>query len=1350
MSEIAIYEKEPHPWQKELDSFVARVGEWRTRAESKRNLFARANLVWRHLLSEEGCIGELAALVLRDDGAGRRRVEDICKQLSEQKAFNELVWRTDRKDRRGDQIEGRALKQLWHDVQPAVEFSAEWLRLMDIKPNSNVKQRIEPELNPSAYVNQRIDALRKDLARHGSEAIKAMKNVLASETSVVLAAALKQAGTAVGELLQVLDGETEGRQSAEQPKVIESRDLVYVTGLDLDTSYSPVRFGDDAAGRLALLLDAGAHADTPRAAFDARIARGDLIGALLACNLLEAAGDPDSDQCRESMVQKTEGRRRELRSALAAQERRLEHAFCRGQIDAGERSDMAAELVSIRAVERAIRSTPPSLDEVGAVAGAFPRLDEIGRTIETSSEERMKQARSRLQALPAGRVDSDARSTVDKAMDAGDLLTANEQIARLEEGESVQPPPVTDDPFREFESVVQEIERACGVTDVAGPTVVRRARGRECVGGVSFENLTDEEAEHAASLLEAWHGLARKKSVEKKTLQNLLHYLGFKVRSISTDRFDRGRPGVNATVETEVIEDRSLCPSRQFGSEAAGRYRILLNWERPADDSIPRSIGGDGLVPTLVLHFGCLGADREKLRARAVQMQRLFVVVDESLILFLAARPSGRLSAMFRCSLPYTSVDPYATTSGVVPPELFYGRERERKAVMDQSGACFIYGGRQLGKTALLRRVERDFNRSHATHVAKWIDLKVNEIGYARGPSDIWPLLQRELVRLGVIDKRRRELDPEDRKQVEAFLNQIRQWLDEREGRRLLLLLDEADEFLNQDARTDFKESARLKGLMDETDRRFKVVFAGLHNVMRTTQQANHPLAHFGDPIRVGAMLSNGEWRQAQALVREPLRAVGCRFEHDDLSTRILAQTNYYPSLIQLYGAALVRRLRDSTKPFPYEIDDGNIDDAFASRDLGSAIRERFLLTLQLDERYAVIAYALAFELHERDLGRGVDRGALLELAREWWPKGFELQDVEFNMLLHEMEGLGVLRVVEQDGYTLRNPNVLLLLGNSEDIEKALSKDRKSPTVYEPKSFRARYPGDLESSARRGPLTYLQESELRKGGVAVISGCNAAGLQSSDEFLSQRIGGELFERLPRFADVHEFERCLREQPPARNGVTVYLVPLEVDWDASWVLTAKRILKSKARGRTMWSRVAFIATPSRLWRLMNDSGKSDLQDVDWIGMGPCDETFLRRWLQDINLTADVDHAGDLLEVSGGWLTVLDPFRKRASRSWQTRIDNTKRDILNGAAMRIREWFGLSGEAERVLRGLIRADDPFDRESIALVAGDIDLDVAELQRRVEWSERLGLLSRSGEGCWTFNPLLKRLLEAGDPAQ
>ena len=228
-------------------------------------------------------------------------------------------------------------------------------------------------------------------------------------------------------------------------------------------------------------------------------------------------------------------------------------------------------------------------------------------------------------------------------------------------------------------------------------------------------------------------------------------------------------------------------------------------------------------------------------------------------------------------------------------------------------------------------------------------------------------------------------------------------------------------------------------------------------------------------------MTSNGEWKEAQSLVREPLQGVGCRFERDDLSTRILAHTNYYPSLIQLYGDELMRRLRDSEKTFPYDIDDDDIDDAYNSRELRAKIRERFLLTLQLDQRYEVIAYALAYELKEgTDLDRGLERDRIREAVRVWWPEGFQLRDVEFDMLLQEMEGLGVLRAMEPDRYTLRNPNILLLLGNREDFEKALTREREPETP----THRRRFEPGIRMSPRARDAGRSRDSRNRNFAAA--------------------------------------------------------------------------------------------------------------------------------------------------------------------------------------------------------------------------------------------------------------------------
>ena len=413
------------------------------------------------------------------------------------------------------------------------------------------------------------------------------------------------------------------------------------------------------------------------------------------------------------------------------------------------------------------------------------------------------------------------------------MQTAHEQINLLERGESVELPPRDDDPFSDFTSVVEAIEAARKSTDVQ--TILRCAGACEGVAGLPFDKLSPEEAQSASSLLDAWYQTARKRSVDKARLRDLFKGLGFSVRTVTPQR-----PGSQATVTTEPIRDRAVCPSRQFGSEANGRYRVLLNWDSPATDSVFRSIGLEGGDPAIVLHFGCLGADRDEIRKRATREHRLLLVVDESVVLFLAGRTSSRLSALFRCTLPYSAAQPYATTPSLVPRELFYGRNQERSTIMDPFDACFIYGGRQLGKTALLRQVEYDFGGSH--RIAKWIDLKVNEID--RTP-DLWRVLHRALRRSHVV-RRDREIDPESPNQVKSLLREIREWLDGRDTRRLLLLLDEADHFLEVDSNNDFQESARLKGLMDETDRRFKVVLAGLHNVLRNDPAREPSSCPFG------------------------------------------------------------------------------------------------------------------------------------------------------------------------------------------------------------------------------------------------------------------------------------------------------------------------------------------------------------------------------------------------------------------------------------------------------------------------------------------------------------------------
>ena len=262
-------------WQDQFDALAGRVRTWQSGADSKHNIYGPATRVWRDLIGGEGVLAKLMRLISDPDKSVRSDVEAIHEQISDQRTFNELVHRADRRGRKRNPIVGRALKQMWNDVQPAVHLSGQWLSLMDTRPDT------------AGFVSQRIDALHSDLKRVGLTAIEtldAAADTAASDNA--LAATLLYARNAVNELLQLFDRSATFTESSLDANVILSRDILYVPDQEIDAAFSPV--STVVTRLLDRLLDTAAHADTMRAAFDARLVRGDLIGARLALGFLES------------------------------------------------------------------------------------------------------------------------------------------------------------------------------------------------------------------------------------------------------------------------------------------------------------------------------------------------------------------------------------------------------------------------------------------------------------------------------------------------------------------------------------------------------------------------------------------------------------------------------------------------------------------------------------------------------------------------------------------------------------------------------------------------------------------------------------------------------------------------------------------------------------------------------------------------------------------------------------------------------------------------------------------------------------------------------------------------------
>ena len=303
--------------------------------------------------------------------------------------------------------------------------------------------------------------------------------------------------------------------------------------------------------------------------------------------------------------------------------------------------------------------------------------------------------------------------------------------------------------------------------------------------------------------------------------------------------------------------------------------------------------------------------------------------------------------------------------------------------------------------------------------------------------------------------------------------------------------------------------------MMASSERRFKVVFAGLQSVQRYYSWKNHPFAQLGRELVVNPLPPAA----AQELVIRPLRALGFAFEDTRLVLRILSQTNYHPGLIQIFGYRLLDSLfrkwqRQETEGPVQQISSDDLLAVERDRSVMEDIRNRFDWTLDLDDRYKVLTYALVFTPDPTALRR---ESEFMAIGAEWWPAVFKTMDTQgLRAVLDEMVGLGVLLGEHDDSvrkYRLRSPNLLRLLGPQDAIEVELLRiiERNRVSRPNPRNF---HPLIDQKPVAFGPLTMEQEGQVeayrRPFQLTIVSGSEALGLgdveRQFDKLFSERKG----------------------------------------------------------------------------------------------------------------------------------------------------------------------------------------------------------------------------------------------------
>lgn len=409
--------------------------------------------------------------------------------------------------------------------------------------------------------------------------------------------------------------------------------------------------------------------------------------------------------------------------------------------------------------------------------------------------------------------------------------------------------------------------------------------------------------------------------------------------------------------------------------------------------------------------------------------QKPFLMVDQVLILFLATlEENQRLPALLQCALPYTIYQPFTGGNDITPDEMFCGRVQELARIRDGS-AKLVYGGRQLGKTALLQRtasLKHDPKNRNFALVVSILDIATEQ----------------EVLKKIVARGREQEipLDPCD--SFSALCDQVRRQLRGGGINEFHLLIDEVDCLMEAISGQRYQPLKPLVELNRE-EPRFKFTLAGLHNVRRAFRSVNDPNSIFG---QMGQPLCVRPLSPADALklLTRPLHYLGFRFGETTHMETILTKTNYYPGILQFSGYTLASTLTTHYRSYynsqnnpPFPLTREQLASIINDTKLNPIIREKICLTLDLDPRYYMLARCIAVLCHLEPEKDGYTLHQIRQVAEEFCPVCClaGLTDGEYRALLDELEDMGILLHQEKrNAYSFLRRSFLEVIG--PDLDK--------------------------------------------------------------------------------------------------------------------------------------------------------------------------------------------------------------------------------------------------------------------------------------------------------------------------
>lgn len=571
--------------------------------------------------------------------------------------------------------------------------------------------------------------------------------------------------------------------------------------------------------------------------------------------------------------------------------------------------------------------------------------------------------------------------------------------------------------------------------------------------GKSLSSLIDsrrrnKEMRGAGYLIDCWITSGKKGRNEDK-VKNLLQRLGWQVCNMKKEQ--SSVESYHITLQKPINGKRTNYkhPIAAFGSLAEQNgFRVACLYGRYDANTLMESFKELGHAqPTIVfLDYALPLAERRHL-ARKIKCGQIgknaILVVDRVVIAYLIKNYSETKinRILMLLTVPFSAYQPYVWESAnVMPVEMFMGRQAELAEIESDTGANIVYGGRQLGKSALLKMAVRDIDHDENGNRAILIDIK------GRDYRDAARHISQELSDQNFF------LQEYITGDWDELSRAIRQRLRSEEAQPIpyfLLMLDEADAFIKSCESVNYHPLDAMKEIQQIGMGRFKFVIAGLRNIIRFNRQKalsnNSVLTHLhAMTVKPFSTL------EARELLEKPLYYLGIRFSEskDSLIPLILASTNYFPGLIQLYCAKLIAAMaapdyagyNESDTPI-YEVETEHIKKVLAEQNFREEIIDKFEITLKLgdDKYYYIIALMMAYLYYEKGMVHGYTPEDILSEIRIFELKEFNnFKTEQVAALMEELCELNVFRQNAEGRYLFTRFNFFQMMGDREQVESKI------------------------------------------------------------------------------------------------------------------------------------------------------------------------------------------------------------------------------------------------------------------------------------------------------------------------